>query len=105
MLKNVAGVCLISDAPLMAHVIRDKGWCFHPQKKAADCIEVCVDGAKTVPPSCGVISNQRDLLLCCRFWAEARVFKAELLVGGEVKRLLKSPLEINGMTFYYTVIT
>lgn len=36
---------------------------------------------------------------------EARVFKAEQLAGGEVIRLLKSPLKINGMKFYYTVIT
>lgn len=85
----------------MGHVMADKGWCFHFQKNGANCIEVCVDGAKTFPPSCGVISNENDLLLCCRFWAEALVFKAELLVGGEVKR----PLEINGMKFYYTVIT
>lgn len=33
------------------------------------------------------------------------MFKAELLAGGEVIRLLKSPLKINGMKFYYTVIT
>lgn len=44
-------------------------------------------------------------MLCCRLWPEARVFKAELLVGGEVIHLLRSPLEINGRKFYYLVIT
>lgn len=33
------------------------------------------------------------------------MFKAELLAGGEVIHLLKSPLKINGMNFYCTVFT
>lgn len=51
-----------------------------------------------------VPDNSNVMLLCCRLWPEVRVFEAELLVGGEVIRLLNFTLEINGMEFYNTFI-
>lgn len=40
--------------------------------------------------------NLNVVLLCCRLQPEVRAFEAELLVSGEVIRLLNPPLEING---------
>lgn len=45
------------------------------------------------------------MMCCVAGCGQKHVFKAELLVGGDVICLLKSPLKINGMKFYYTVIT
>lgn len=52
-----------------------------------------------------LVSTPNLVLLCCRLEPEVCVFEVELLVGGEVIRLLDFPLEINGMEVYNSVIT